>query len=81
MARIIIETIRRDDAPSGDGRSLAHALSQLGFAGLAQVRVGARYELTYTAQRPDDALELARSLADGLFAGSRERIVSVRHLE
>lgn len=50
------------------GRTISEALHSMGYAGIGDVRQGKYFELEIDARSPDQARELASSVADKVLA-------------
>ena len=50
------------------GKAVHHALENLGFSGVKDVRVGKQIIVEVEAESPEEALEMVREMADKLLA-------------
>lgn len=66
--RVHVRVIPRAGLLDPQGQAVEHALSALGFAGAANVRVGKAIELTLEAASRDEAESQARRMCDRLLA-------------
>jgi len=66
--RVHVRVIPRSGLLDPQGQAIAHALSALGFSGVADVRVGKAIELTIDASSRAAAEQEARAMCDRLLA-------------
>ncbi|MCS3778668.1 phosphoribosylformylglycinamidine synthase subunit PurS [Tsukamurella ocularis] len=57
MARIVVDVMPKAEILDPQGKAIVGALDRLGFAGVADVRQGKRFELEVDADLSDDQLE------------------------
>ena len=63
MARVVVEVMPKAEILDPQGQAIAGALPRLGFAGVAEVRQGKRFELEVADDVDDDELaQIAESL-------------------
>lgn len=65
MTRVLVDVMLKPEILDPQGQAVADALSRLGVAGVASVRVGRRIELEFS-EAPEEAQ--VRELADQLLA-------------
>lgn len=57
MARIVVDVMPKAEILDPQGKAIVGALDRLGFAGVADVRQGKRFELEVEGDLSDDQLE------------------------
>lgn len=57
MARIVVDVMPKAEILDPQGKAIVGALDRLGFAGVADVRQGKRFELEVDGDLSDDELE------------------------
>ncbi|CAM3142032.1 MULTISPECIES: phosphoribosylformylglycinamidine synthase subunit PurS [unclassified Tsukamurella] len=57
MARIVVDVMPKAEILDPQGKAIVGALDRLGFAGVADVRQGKRFELEVDGDLSDDQLE------------------------
>lgn len=67
MARVVVEVMPRAEILDPQGQAITNALPRLGFAGVADVRQGKRFELEIDDNVDDSQLE---QIADTLLANT-----------
>lgn len=67
MARVVVEVMPKAEILDPQGQAIAGALPRMGFAGVAEVRQGKRFELDVDDSVDDAALE---KIAESLLANT-----------
>ncbi|HEX5633091.1 MAG TPA: phosphoribosylformylglycinamidine synthase subunit PurS [Gemmatimonadales bacterium] len=67
MTKVIVTVMPKAGVLDPQGQAVAGALAQLGFAGVGEVRIGKRIELTIDG---DDPGGQARAMCEGLLANA-----------
>ena len=67
MARVIVDVMPKEEILDPQGQAIAGALGRLGFAGIASVRQGKRFELEVDGSVSDEELG---KIAEGLLANT-----------
>lgn len=81
MARVVVEVMPKPEILDPQGKAVAAALPRLGFAGIAEVRQGKRFELELD-DATDDGLAHARKTAEEVLSNPViEDVVSVHWAE
>ncbi|MFV8275462.1 phosphoribosylformylglycinamidine synthase subunit PurS [Mycobacteroides abscessus] len=67
MARVVVNVMPKPEILDPQGQAIVGALSRLGYAGVADVRQGKRFELEFDGEISDSDLE---SIAEALLANT-----------
>ncbi|MBA0047953.1 phosphoribosylformylglycinamidine synthase subunit PurS [Mycobacterium sp. NPDC050853] len=67
MARVVVNVMPKPEILDPQGQAIVGALARLGYAGVADVRQGKRFEIQVDGDLSDDALE---SIAEALLANT-----------
>ena len=68
MARVVVDVMLKPEILDPQGKAVARALPGLGVAGVTDVRIGKRIELTLEGEADESALETVRRISDALLA-------------
>ena len=68
MARVVIDVMLKPEILDPQGQAIQGALGRLGFAGVASVRQGKRFEIEVDGPAGDDLLQRAEQMAQTLLA-------------
>ena len=68
--RVVVTVMLKDGVLDPQGRAIGHALGNLGFAGIGEVRAGKVIELELTETDPARAREAAEEMARKLLANT-----------
>ena len=70
MTRAVVTIMLRDGVLDPQGRAIGHALGQLGFAGVGEIRAGKVIELDLAEADPERARAQAEEMARRLLANT-----------
>ena len=70
MTRAVVTIMLRDGVLDPQGRAIGHALGQLGFAGVGEIRAGKVIELELAEADPERARAQAEEMARRLLANT-----------
>ncbi len=70
MTRAVVTIMLRDGVLDPQGRAIGHALGQLGFAGVGEIRAGKVIELDLAETDPERARAQAEEMARRLLANT-----------
>ncbi len=70
MTRAVVTIMLRDGVLDPQGRAIGHALGQLGFAGVGEIRAGKVIELDLAEPDPERARAQAEEMARRLLANT-----------
>ncbi|MBI4939703.1 MULTISPECIES: phosphoribosylformylglycinamidine synthase subunit PurS [unclassified Kineosporia] len=68
MGRVVVDVMPKPEILDPQGKAVAGALARLGFAELASVRQGKRFELEVTGEVTDEVLARVREAAETLLS-------------
>lgn len=68
MARVVVDVMPKPEILDPQGKAVQGALPRLGFAGVADVRQGKRFELELDGEITDERLEQVRQMAQTLLS-------------
>lgn len=68
MARVVVDVMLKPEISDPQGQAIARKLPQMGFAGIAGVRQGKRFEVELEGPADEAALERVRKIAETLLA-------------
>ena len=68
--RVVVTVMLKDGVLDPQGRAIGHALGNLGFAGVGEVRAGKVIELDLAESDPDRARALAEEMGRKLLANT-----------
>ena len=81
MPTIVVDVMPKAELLDPAGKAVAGALHRLGHEGIANVRIGKRFELT-VADASEETLAVARKLADEVLSNSViEDVVGIEVVE
>jgi phosphoribosylformylglycinamidine synthase len=66
--RVAVDIHLKKGVLDPQGKAVHHALENLGFSGVKDVRVGKQIIVEVEAESPEEALEMVREMADKLLA-------------
>jgi phosphoribosylformylglycinamidine synthase subunit PurS len=82
MPTIVVDVMPKAELLDPQGKAVAGALSRLGVAEFAGVRIGKRFELTVDGPVDDATLARAREIADDILSNAViEDVVSIEVVE
>ena len=81
MARVIVDVMLKPEILDPQGQAIARALPRLGFAGVASVRQGKRFELELDGPADEAALAQVHKIAATLLANPVIEDYEVRVVE
>ena len=70
MTRAVVTVMLKDGVLDPQGRAIGHALGQLGFAGVGEIRAGKVIELELAEADPERARAQAEAMARTLLANT-----------
>ena len=79
MARYVVDVMPKPEILDPQGKAVHGALPRLGFAGVADVRQGKRFEIELEGEASDDHLEQVRQMAEKLLSNPVIEDFEVRH--
>jgi len=68
MARVVVDVMLKPEILDPQGKAVAQALPRLGFAGIAAVRQGKRFELELDGELTEEKLAQVRHAAETLLS-------------
>ena len=68
MARVVVDVMLKPEILDPQGKAVANALPKLGFAGIAGVRQGKRFELEVDGEVTEERLAEVRRAAETLLS-------------
>ena len=68
MARVVVDVMPKPEILDPQGKAVLGALPRLGFAGVADVRQGKRFELEVEGEATDEVLGEVRKMAEMLLS-------------
>ena len=78
MARVVVDVMLKPEILDPQGKAVLGALDRLGFAGVASVRQGKRFEIEVDGPADDDLQARAEQMAETLLANLVIEDYSVR---
>ena len=79
MARVVVDVMLKPEILDPQGKAVLGALPRLGFSGVADVRQGKRFELTFEGEVTDEVLAEAQKLAEDFLSNQViEDVVAVK---
>jgi phosphoribosylformylglycinamidine synthase len=78
VARYVVDVMPKREILDPQGKAVLGALGRLGFADVAEVRQGKRFEVVLDGDADDERLEDVRRMAETLFANPVIEDFSVR---
>jgi phosphoribosylformylglycinamidine synthase PurS subunit len=70
MARVVVDVMLKPEILDPQGQAVQRALPRLGFAGVADVRQGKRFEIELDGPADEAALARVREMAEKLLANT-----------
>ena len=68
MARVVVDVMLKPEILDPQGQAVQRALPRLGFAGIADVRQGKRFEIEVDGDLTDDRMSQVHSVAESLLS-------------
>jgi phosphoribosylformylglycinamidine synthase PurS subunit len=68
VARVVVDVMPKPEILDPQGKAVHGALPRLGFAGVADVRQGKRFELEVDGEATEEVLDSVRQMAETLLS-------------
>lgn len=66
--KVRVDVMLKNGVLDPQGKAIGHALSNLGFGGVGEVRAGKVIEIDLVENNPEKAVEIAKKMAEKLLA-------------
>ena len=81
MAKVVVDVMPKPEILDPQGKAVLGALPRLGFAGVADVRQGKRFELEIEGELTDERLDEVRQMAETLLSNPVIEDFTVREVD